>query len=69
MQPLEGHAPSCGLNFGRYACDCKLTLERVNRELEELAGRHTAVLSKVEERLAAIEWRLRLAGIIGGEEP
>lgn len=61
---LEGHAPSCALNFGRVECDCKLTLERVDRELDELEERHTAALHRHERKILHIEAMLRNAGIM-----
>ena len=60
---LEGHSPSCALNFGKLQCDCKLTLERVDRELDELEERHTAALHKHERQILRIEMLLRHAGI------
>jgi hypothetical protein len=67
MTPLDGHAPSCGLNFGRIACDCKLTLERVDRELDELELNHGTALRRHETQLQIIEERLRRAGIPGDD--
>jgi hypothetical protein len=65
---LEGHAPSCALNFGRVACDCKLTLERVDRELDELEALHGAALRKHDTRLQTIEELLKRAGIYADAE-
>jgi hypothetical protein len=65
---LEGHAPSCALNFGKLACDCKLTLERVDRELDELEERHTTALHRIERRLLVVEELLRRAGVYADAE-
>jgi hypothetical protein len=65
---LEGHARSCALNFGKIECDCKLTLERVDRELDELEARHSTALLKLDGRLLAVEALLKRAGIYADAE-